>query len=153
MVGFSFFYLPFNPFFWLPLYHALIFLTHSYFIIIFCYTNPLSDLLTENQVWNSQGTLLGKFFLGSVSSNFIFVGDWRLVVLTKTKIFLARIAAQEISFLVDMVIVYNWMFFIGRVTSLMHAKWKTLDWSYHFKFILCLSSTSISPAISKPCSL
>jgi len=47
------------------------------------------------QVWNSQGTLLGKFFLGSVSSNFIFAGDGRLVILAETKIFFARIAAQE----------------------------------------------------------
>jgi gluconolactonase len=50
----------------------------------------------KNQVWNSQGTLLGKFFLGSVSANFIFAGDGRLVILAETKIFLAKIAAQEI---------------------------------------------------------
>ena len=52
-------------------------------------------MLTENQVWNSQGTLLGKFFLGGVSANFIFAGDGRLVILAETKIFFARIAAQE----------------------------------------------------------
>ena len=49
----------------------------------------------ENQVWNSQGTLLGKFFIGTVSANFIFAGDGRLVILAGTKIFLAKIAAQE----------------------------------------------------------
>jgi len=48
------------------------------------------------QVWNSQGILLGKFFLGRTSANFIFAGDGRLVILAETKIFLASIAAQEI---------------------------------------------------------
>jgi len=47
------------------------------------------------QVWNSQGTLLGKFFIGSVSANFIFAGNGRLVILAETKIFLATIAVEE----------------------------------------------------------
>ena len=46
------------------------------------------------QVWNSEGTLLGKFFLGTVSANLIFAGDGRLVILAETAIFLANIAAK-----------------------------------------------------------
>ena len=65
-----------------------------FFSLSFSYTNPSSNVLTEKQVWNAQGTLLGKFFLGSVSGNFIFAGDGRLVILAETKIFLASIAAQ-----------------------------------------------------------
>ncbi|PPQ74581.1 hypothetical protein CVT26_007801 [Gymnopilus dilepis] len=47
------------------------------------------------QVWSPEGVLLGKFFIGSVSSNFIFAGDGRLVILAETKIFFAKIAAKE----------------------------------------------------------
>ena len=73
----------------------LFFNFHSiFFSLSFSYTNPSSNVLTEKQVWNAQGTLLGKFFLGSVSGNFIFAGDGRLVILAETKIFLASIAAQ-----------------------------------------------------------
>jgi gluconolactonase len=46
------------------------------------------------QVWNSEGTLLGKFFLGMVSANMVFAGDGRLVILAETKIFVAHIAAK-----------------------------------------------------------
>ena len=46
------------------------------------------------QVWNSEGTLLGKFFLGTVSANLIFAGDGRLVILAETAIFFANIAAK-----------------------------------------------------------
>ncbi|KAM5543968.1 hypothetical protein V8D89_002585 [Ganoderma adspersum] len=46
------------------------------------------------QVWNSEGTLLGKFFLGTVSANMIFAGDSRLVILADTAIFFANIAAK-----------------------------------------------------------
>lgn len=49
------------------------------------------------QVFNEEGTILGKFFLGSTSANMAFAGDGRLVILAETKIFLAHIAAQEIS--------------------------------------------------------
>ena len=72
-----------------------LFLFIYFFSLAFRYTNPSSDS-DVNQVWNSQGTLLGKFFLGSVSANFIFAGDGRLVILAETKIFLAKIAAKEI---------------------------------------------------------
>ena len=98
----SLFYLPFNPFFFLSTfsYYASCFFDSESFLFFFSLsfhnTNPSSDVLTENQVWNSQGTLLGKFFIGSVSANMIFAGDGRLVILAETKIFLARIAAQEI---------------------------------------------------------
>ncbi|KAI1792325.1 D-lactonohydrolase-like protein [Ganoderma leucocontextum] len=46
------------------------------------------------QVWNSEGTLLGKFFLGTVSANLIFAGDGRLVILAETAIYFANIAAK-----------------------------------------------------------
>ncbi|KAF8880549.1 D-lactonohydrolase-like protein [Infundibulicybe gibba] len=48
------------------------------------------------QVWNDEGTLLGKFFVGSTSANMVFAGDGRLVIMAETKIFLAHIAAKEI---------------------------------------------------------
>jgi gluconolactonase len=43
------------------------------------------------QVWNPEGTLIGKFFLGTTSSNFIFAGKGRVVILALTKIYLAQI--------------------------------------------------------------
>ncbi|KAF7419407.1 hypothetical protein PC9H_001997 [Pleurotus ostreatus] len=46
------------------------------------------------QTWNSEGTLLGKFFLGTTSANMVFAGKGRLVILAETKIFLAKIAAE-----------------------------------------------------------
>ncbi|TBU23473.1 calcium-dependent phosphotriesterase [Dichomitus squalens] len=46
------------------------------------------------QVWNSEGTLLGKFFLGTVSANLIFAGDGRLVILAETAVYFANIAAK-----------------------------------------------------------
>ncbi|KAF6760452.1 D-lactonohydrolase-like protein [Ephemerocybe angulata] len=46
------------------------------------------------QVWNDQGTLIGKFFIGTGSANMVFAGDGRLVILAETKIFLAKIAAK-----------------------------------------------------------
>ncbi|RDB26751.1 Gluconolactonase [Hypsizygus marmoreus] len=48
------------------------------------------------QVWNDEGVLLGKFFLGATSANMVFAGDGRLVILAETKIFLANIAAKGI---------------------------------------------------------
>ena len=70
-------------------------MTGFYFFIVLSFLPTDHDILTEIQVWNSKGTLLGKFFLGSASSNFIFAGDGRLVILAETKIFLAKIAAKE----------------------------------------------------------
>ncbi|KAG6883719.1 hypothetical protein C0992_008006, partial [Termitomyces sp. T32_za158] len=48
------------------------------------------------QVWNDEGTLLGKFFLGMTSANLVFATDGRLVILAETKIFVADIAAKGI---------------------------------------------------------
>nr|GAT53529.1 predicted protein [Mycena chlorophos] len=45
------------------------------------------------QVFSPMGTLLGKIFLGSSSSNMVFAGTNRLVVLADTRVFLAEIAA------------------------------------------------------------
>ncbi|KAI0079437.1 calcium-dependent phosphotriesterase [Panus rudis PR-1116 ss-1] len=45
-------------------------------------------------VWNNEGTLIGKFFLGTVSANMIFAGKGRLVILAETEVFLAEIAAE-----------------------------------------------------------
>ncbi|KAF8066762.1 D-lactonohydrolase-like protein [Lyophyllum atratum] len=47
-------------------------------------------------VWNDEGTLLGKFFLGTTSANMVFAKDGRLVILAETKIFVADIAAKGI---------------------------------------------------------
>ncbi|KAI0828494.1 D-lactonohydrolase-like protein [Trametes gibbosa] len=45
-------------------------------------------------VWNSEGTLLGKFFLGTTSANLVFAGDKRLVIMAETAIYFAEIAAK-----------------------------------------------------------
>ncbi|PFH47566.1 hypothetical protein AMATHDRAFT_50207 [Amanita thiersii Skay4041] len=45
-------------------------------------------------VWNNNGDLLGKIFIGNVTANFVFAGDGRLVMLSETKIFVAHIAAK-----------------------------------------------------------
>ncbi|KAI0748901.1 D-lactonohydrolase-like protein [Fomes fomentarius] len=46
------------------------------------------------QVWNPEGTLLGKFFVGQVSANLVFAGDGRLVIMAETAIFFAEVAAK-----------------------------------------------------------
>ncbi|TFK91302.1 D-lactonohydrolase-like protein [Polyporus arcularius HHB13444] len=46
------------------------------------------------QVWDSDGTLLGKFFLGTTSANLVFAGDGRLVIMAETAIYFAEIAAK-----------------------------------------------------------
>ncbi|KAI1792312.1 D-lactonohydrolase-like protein [Ganoderma leucocontextum] len=46
------------------------------------------------QVWNPEGTPIGKFFLGTTSANLVFAGDGRLVILAETAIFLADIAVK-----------------------------------------------------------
>ncbi len=48
----------------------------------------------EQQVWNSQGTLIGKFFLGSSSSEMLFIGNGRLIILAETKIYMVSLAAE-----------------------------------------------------------
>ncbi|KAJ7460720.1 D-lactonohydrolase-like protein [Mycena latifolia] len=46
------------------------------------------------QVFDPNGTLLGKIFLGVSSSNMIFAGARRLIIMADTKIYLAEIAAE-----------------------------------------------------------
>ncbi|KAI5885613.1 calcium-dependent phosphotriesterase [Schizophyllum commune H4-8] len=46
------------------------------------------------QVWDQDGTLLGKFFLGTTSANMAFAGDGRLVILAEQKVYYAKIAAR-----------------------------------------------------------
>ncbi|KAF4565636.1 hypothetical protein EYR36_002214 [Pleurotus pulmonarius] len=48
------------------------------------------------QVWNPEGTLLGKLFVGTRTSNMAFAGLGRLVILSQTKLFLARIKAGNV---------------------------------------------------------
>ncbi|KAF7377635.1 SGL domain-containing protein [Mycena sanguinolenta] len=50
------------------------------------------------EVWNSDGLLIGKFFLGTVSANMAFAGPGRLVIMAETKIFVAEIAATSALF-------------------------------------------------------
>ncbi|KIJ56359.1 hypothetical protein M422DRAFT_774140 [Sphaerobolus stellatus SS14] len=45
------------------------------------------------QVFDTSGILLGKFFIGTTSSNHIFAGTGRLVILAETKVFLVEFAA------------------------------------------------------------
>ncbi|TEB25096.1 calcium-dependent phosphotriesterase [Coprinellus micaceus] len=47
-------------------------------------------------VWNSIGTLLGKFFIGMVSANMAFAGDGRLVILAETKVFCSEDCGEVI---------------------------------------------------------
>ncbi|TFK32984.1 D-lactonohydrolase-like protein [Crucibulum laeve] len=48
------------------------------------------------QIWNNEGVLLGKIFMGTTVVNMVFAGDGRLVMLTGSKVYLAKIAAEEI---------------------------------------------------------
>ncbi|KAI0789017.1 D-lactonohydrolase-like protein [Irpex lacteus] len=45
-------------------------------------------------VWSPEGTLLGKFFLGTTSANLVFANKGQLVILAETQIVLAQIAAE-----------------------------------------------------------
>ena len=77
---------------------SLLFLTWALPRIVESFgSNPL---FSSFQVWNKQGTLLGKFFINMTSANMAFAGDGRLVILAETKIFLAKIAAKPIRTLV-----------------------------------------------------
>jgi len=49
------------------------------------------------QVWNPDGVLLGKFFLGTTSANMVFAGPGTLAILAETKIVVAKIAANGFS--------------------------------------------------------
>lgn len=61
-----------------------------------CIIHADMHLILKIKVWNSEGTLLGKFFLETTSANMVFAGNGRLVIMAETKIFVAKIAAQEI---------------------------------------------------------
>ncbi|EIN05441.1 calcium-dependent phosphotriesterase [Punctularia strigosozonata HHB-11173 SS5] len=42
------------------------------------------------QVWDAEGTLLGKFFLNTTSANLVFAGEGTLVILAETAVYLVR---------------------------------------------------------------
>ncbi|VDB92365.1 unnamed protein product [Peniophora sp. CBMAI 1063] len=56
--------------------------------------NVFSGCSDGVQVWNTQGTLLGKFFLGTTSANMILASGGRLVIMAETAVYFAQIAAQ-----------------------------------------------------------
>lgn len=56
--------------------------------------NVYSGCGDGTHVWSPTGTLLGKFFIGSVTANMVFAGDGRLVIMGETSIFVAMIAAK-----------------------------------------------------------
>ncbi|KAI0037153.1 hypothetical protein K488DRAFT_75487 [Vararia minispora EC-137] len=56
--------------------------------------NVYSGCADGVQVWNSSGTLIGKFFVGTTSANMAFAGPGRLVILAETAVYIAEIAAQ-----------------------------------------------------------
>ncbi|OCH91753.1 D-lactonohydrolase-like protein, partial [Obba rivulosa] len=45
-------------------------------------------------VWSPDGTLIGKFFLGTTSANMVFAGKGQLVIMGETAVYLAQIAAE-----------------------------------------------------------
>ncbi|KAI8168215.1 Gluconolactonase [Colletotrichum sp. SAR 10_70] len=45
-------------------------------------------------VWNPSGKLLGKIYTGIVAANFQFAGDGRMIIMGKTNLFYARLAAS-----------------------------------------------------------
>lgn len=47
------------------------------------------------QVWNDEGTLLGKFFLGTTSANMVFAGPGKLVIMGETAIYLVEGMVSE----------------------------------------------------------
>ena len=57
--------------------------------------NVYSGCGDGTQVWNSEGTLIGKFFLNSTSAEMIFTKSG-LLILAEEKIYLANIRAQGI---------------------------------------------------------
>ncbi|KAI0320021.1 D-lactonohydrolase-like protein [Amylostereum chailletii] len=46
------------------------------------------------EVYNAEGTLLGKIFIGTTSANMVFASNGRLVIMAETMIYLAQIAAE-----------------------------------------------------------
>lgn len=45
-------------------------------------------------VWNPSGKLLGKIYTGIVAANFQFAGDGRMIIMGKTNLFYATLAAS-----------------------------------------------------------
>ncbi|VDB92364.1 unnamed protein product [Peniophora sp. CBMAI 1063] len=58
--------------------------------------NVYSGCADGVQVWNSNGVLLGKIFLGTSTPTMTFAGDGRLVIMADTAIYLAQIAARAL---------------------------------------------------------
>ncbi|EMD32368.1 hypothetical protein CERSUDRAFT_108812 [Gelatoporia subvermispora B] len=56
--------------------------------------NVYSGCGDGTHVWSPDGTLIGKFFLGTVTANMIFAGKGRLVIMGETAVYLAQIAAE-----------------------------------------------------------
>jgi len=49
------------------------------------------------QIFNPNGVLLGKIFIGAQTAEMIFVGNGRMIVLGETKLFLVNFAAQQVN--------------------------------------------------------
>lgn len=60
---------------------------------LMCFILRVNEIL---QVWNRNGVLLGKFFIGSVACNMVFAGAGKLVILAQTAVYVARIASEGI---------------------------------------------------------
>jgi gluconolactonase len=45
-------------------------------------------------VWNSSGKLIGKIYTGVKAANFQFAGKGRMVIMGRTKLFYATLAAS-----------------------------------------------------------
>jgi len=50
---------------------------------------PSWSAIAHYQVWNASGTLLGKYFIGSTSANFVFANK-KLVILAETAVYVAE---------------------------------------------------------------
>ncbi|WYZ43078.1 hypothetical protein EsH8_VI_000777 [Colletotrichum jinshuiense] len=48
-------------------------------------------------VWNPSGKLIGKIYTGIVAANFQFAGDGRMIIMGKTKLFYATLAASGVA--------------------------------------------------------
>lgn len=47
------------------------------------------------QVWNEEGELLGKIYLGRFAANFRFVGGGRMVVAAQTELYFVTLGGAE----------------------------------------------------------
>lgn len=45
-------------------------------------------------VWNPDGVLLGKIYLGEGSANFQFAGQGRMVICAETRLYYVQLAAE-----------------------------------------------------------